>query len=70
VFRESRGWEVKYPFFTDQFARIGLTGEGELDRQIDGITGATLSVQAMKRMARVALRLHDESRQTTLARRP
>jgi hypothetical protein len=70
TFRESRGWEIKYPFFTDQFIRIGLSPHGELDRQIDGITGATLSVRAMKRMARVALRLHDESQQTILARRP
>lgn len=70
TFRESRGWEVRYPFFTDQFIRIGLSPQGELDRQIDGITGATLSVRAMKRMARVALRLHDESQQTILARRP
>ena len=23
-FRESRGWEVRYPFFTDQFAGIGI----------------------------------------------
>ncbi len=70
IFRESRGWEVKYPFFTDQFTRVGLSPKGELNRQIDGITGATLSVRAMKRMARVALRLHDESQQTILARRP
>jgi len=70
VFRESRGWEVKYPFFTDQFASAALSERGQLSRRIDGITGATLSVRAMKRMARVALKLHDETRQTTLARRP
>ena len=69
TFRESRGWEVKYPFFTDQFIRVELSPQGELNRHIDGITGATLSVRAMKRMARVALRLHDESQQTLLARR-
>lgn len=70
TFRESRGWEVKYPFFTDQFIKVGLSPRGELNRHIDGITGATLSVRAMKRMARVALRLHDESQQTILASRP
>ena len=57
-FREVRGWEVRYPFFTDQFQDASLTGEGELDRHIDGITGATLSVGAVKRMARAALYLH------------
>ncbi len=70
VFRESRGWEVRYPFFTDQFASVALAEDGDLSRRIDGITGATLSVRAVTRMARVALRLHDATRQTTLARRP
>ncbi|HEY5646172.1 MAG TPA: FMN-binding protein [Pseudomonadales bacterium] len=70
VFRESRGWEVRYPFFTDQFSRASLSERGDLTRHIDGITGATLSVRAVTRMARVALRLHDETRQTTLASRP
>ena len=58
VFRESRGWEVRHPFFTDQFNEIGLTGELDLDRGIDGISGATLSVRALKKLARLALYLH------------
>lgn len=58
VFRESRGWEVRHPFFTDQFRDIGLAGELDLDRDIDGISGATLSVRALKKLARLALYLH------------
>ena len=58
-FRESRGWEVRYPFFTNQFANARLTPDSKLDRKIDGITGATLSVGAVTRIARVALILHD-----------
>jgi hypothetical protein len=58
AFRESRGWEVRHPFFTDQFRDIGLTGERGLDRDIDGISGATLSVRALKKLARLALYLH------------
>jgi hypothetical protein len=58
-FRESRGWEVRYPFFTDQFNDVTLSADGRLSRDIDGITGATLSVGAVKRIARVALVLHD-----------
>ena len=58
-FRESRGWEVRYPFFTDQFVDARLNPERRLDRRIDGITGATLSVGAVKRVARVALLLHE-----------
>lgn len=58
VYRESRGNEIRHPFFTDQFMQIGLQSDLELDRHIDGITGATLSVRAMKKLARVALYLH------------
>ena len=54
-FRESRGWEVRYPFFTDQFIAARLKSDDRLDRSIDGITGATLSVGAVTRIARVAL---------------
>lgn len=57
VFRESRGWEIRHPFFTRQFQQAQLTDRHELDRPIDGITGATLSVRAMTRMAKVALLL-------------
>ena len=58
-FRESRGWEVRYPFFTDQFAEARLGPDERLDTRIDGITGATLSVSAVTRIARVALLLHE-----------
>jgi uncharacterized protein with FMN-binding domain len=58
AFRESRGGEVRYPFFTDQFKQVGLTGEQKLDQHIDGISGATLSYWAVTRSARAALFLH------------
>ena len=60
-FRESRGWEVRYPFFTEQFQGIGLTTERKLDQPIDGISGATLSVRALKKLARLALYLHQQT---------
>ena len=54
IFREIRGWEVKYPAFTRQF--VGATFDGEkLDRGIDGVSGATLSVWAMTKIAKIAL---------------
>ena len=62
AFRESRGWEVRYPFFTDQFSGVGLTDKHELDQTIDGISGATLSVRALKKLARLALYLHSQIR--------
>ena len=55
VYRESRGWEVKSPAFTAQYAGARLEGGQKLDRQIDGISGATLSVRALNRLARLAL---------------
>lgn len=60
IFRESRGWEVKYPFFTDQFKEIQLKSGYNLNKTIDGISGATLSVNALQKMARFALYLHQQ----------
>jgi len=58
IFRESRGWEVRHPFFTDQFKDANLMRENKLDRSIDGISGATLSVKAVTKLARSALMLN------------
>ena len=55
VYRESRGGEIRYPGFLKQYEGVGLTQDDRLDRSIDGISGATLSVRAMERMARLAL---------------
>ncbi len=55
VYRESRGWEVKSPAFTAQYSGARLGVEQKLDRHIDGISGATLSVRALSRLTRLAL---------------
>ncbi len=60
VFRESRGWEVRHSFFTEQFDDATLKQNRELDRGIDNISGATLSVRAVTRLARVALLLDQQ----------
>lgn len=62
VYRESRGWEVRHDFFTRQFEGAQLA-QKRLDLRIDGITGATLSVDAMRRAARLALWLHARAKQ-------
>jgi len=54
-FREVRGWEIRHPFFTDQFTGVQVTAEQRFNRSIDGITGATLSVAAVSRVVRLAL---------------
>jgi hypothetical protein len=55
AFRESRGWEVKHDFFTNQFKQNTLTDELRLTQPIDGISGATLSVRALTKVAQLAL---------------
>jgi len=57
-FRESRGGEVRHSFFTEQFDNISLTSENRLDAAVDSVTGATLSVWAVKKIARLALYFH------------
>ncbi len=69
VYRESRGDEIQYPFFTDQFIQAYLEERGDryrLSQNIDGITGATLSVRAMKKVAKVALFLHQREVSTSV----
>jgi len=60
-FRESRGWEVELPSFTEQFEGNQLNDSQQLTQSVDGISGATLSVRAVTNIARLALYL-----QTTL----
>lgn len=56
VYREARGDEIHYPSFLRQFGGTHLKDD-QLAPGIDGISGATLSVDAMRRMARAALTL-------------
>lgn len=65
AFRESRGWEVRHPFFTRQFNNISLNKEDLLSEHIDGITGATLSVRAVKHVTQVALILANAVQRAT-----
>lgn len=69
-YRESRGGEVRYPFFTSQFNDIRLKkkkSNWKLDKHIDGITGATLSVRALKKIATLALFCHQQTEFAQLA---
>ena len=61
TYRENRGGEVATPAFTDQFNGVELDDDGMLGVKIDGISGATLSVQALTRLASMALYMHTES---------
>lgn len=67
AFLESRGWEVKYPSFTEQFTGATTDQKHKLDRRVDGITGATLSVNAVQKVVRWALYLDEGLRREETA---
>ena len=50
------------PFFTEQFSGLTLADDGYLSAPVDGITGATLSVRATEKVARLALWLDAQVR--------
>ena len=60
VYRESRGGEVRHAFFKKQFVGAQLNNNIDLDRNIDGISGATLSVNAVTMVTKWALYLHEQ----------
>ena len=60
IFRESRGWEVERDAFAKQYQGATLTEDMQLNRHIDGISGATLSVNAINKLSRLALYLHQQ----------
>jgi hypothetical protein len=66
VFRESRGGEVHREAFVRQYEDAALESGQSLDRSIDGITGATLSVWALNRQVRLALLLDALAREKTI----
>ncbi len=60
TYRETRGWEVQLAAFRQQFTGAKARKTNQLDRHIDGISGATLSVRAVTGLSRLALALHAE----------
>jgi hypothetical protein len=61
TYRENRGGEVVVPAFTDQFDGAELRENDSLSTTIDSISGATLSVRALTRLAMMALYLQTDS---------
>ena len=57
VYREQIGYEIKYPSFLSQMNGKKLRKDIKLNENLDNISGATLSVNSMDRMARIALLL-------------
>ena len=63
IFKESRGWEIRHDFFTEQFKQAKLQNDHQLDKTIDNISGATLSVRAIRKLASIALLLNQQIQQ-------
>ena len=61
IYRESHGWEVSKPFFTKQFSGASLKSGDRLSASIKNVAGATLSVRAVSKLARLALYLDSKS---------
>ena len=61
IYREPIGYEIKYPNFLNKLVGLVIKENIKLDRNIDNISGATLSVNSMDRMARTALILDNIS---------
>jgi len=55
TYRERRGQEIRSQRFLRQFIGAALRDGHDLDRRIDGITGATISVKSAHNLARLAL---------------
>ena len=55
TYREQHGYEIKYPSFLSQFVSVGVDDKLDLTEVLDNISGATLSVNSMDRMARTAV---------------
>jgi hypothetical protein len=55
IYRESHGREVSKPFFTGQFANASLNSGDQLSKEVKNVAGATLSVRAVTKLARLAL---------------
>ena len=58
VYREQHGYEIKYTSFLSQFKDNQLNDKNKLKNNLDNISGATLSVNSMDRMGRLALLLN------------
>lgn len=60
IFRESHGWEVSKDFFRKQFVSAQLNPNTQLTKNVRNIAGATLSVRAVTKLARLALYLESQ----------
>ena len=60
VYRENYGYEIKYDMFINQIEGNSLKGNGKLVGRIANISGATLSVNSMRKLSKLSLFLYSK----------
>ena len=58
VYRENYGYEIKHDYFLDQIRGNSVKKNGKLVKSIANISGATLSVKAMRKLSKLSLYLY------------
>ena len=60
VYRENYGYEIKYDYFLNQIRGNTLKGNGKLTNRIANISGATMSVNSMRKLSKLSLFLYSK----------
>ena len=58
VYRENYGYEIEQDYFLDQIRGNAVKKNGKLVKSIANISGATLSVKAMRKLSKLSLYLY------------
>ena len=58
VYREYYGYEIEHDYFLDQIRGNSMKKNGKLVKSIANISGATLSVKAMRKLSKLSLYLY------------
>ena len=58
VYRENYGYEIKYDYFLDQIKGNTLKTSSKLSKKIANISGATMSVNSMRKLSKLSLFLY------------
>jgi len=60
VYRENYGYEIKYDYFLNQIIGNKIQNNGKLVKRLANISGATLSVNSMRRLSKLSLFLYSK----------
>tara|TARA_Y200000002_G_scaffold368831_1_gene362324 strand:+ start:135 stop:641 length:507 start_codon:yes stop_codon:yes gene_type:complete len=58
TYRENYGYEVKYDFFINQIKGNSLKSSNKLSKKLANISGATMSVNSMRKLSKLSLFLY------------